>query len=602
MTPDVISCGRGEPGDCARPERDCRPARAEDRRTRFAFAPIGPARQVIADCPTRVADLSDADLLALPGVGKDLAAQDPRDRDDRNRRLPPGAAARVPADHPRSAAPAGRGPKTVALLYTELRIASLDELEQAAASGALRKLKGMGAKKEELILKAIAERRQHAGRHLAGRRDAARRRPRRVAARGRARRRPSTSSAASDAARDQRRHRHPGQRRAPVADGCTSSRYHLVERVLGRGDTKSSVLLWKGFQADLRLVEPAVARRGAAVFHRLEGAQHRGAPARADARLHPERVRAVPRRHRRARSPAKPRPGSTRRSGLPCIDPALRENRGELAAADAGTLPALLTFADLRGDVHMHTTESDGKDDLETMARAAQANGLSYIAITDHSQALAMANGLDDARALAHAARIRALEHAARRHHAPRRHRVRHPRRRHDGSRRRHAGTARHRHRVGALGFQQSAEEMTARVLRAIENPWVDVIGHPTGRKLLKPRAARARRRGAHRPPRPRTASRSRSTANYHRLDLSDIHARHAKDRGVKLLDLERRAFDHRARPAALGRPRGAARVAVAGRCPEHAVGRRVQGVAATSSPPGESGPTKTANVDEGNT
>src|SRR5205085_1656060 len=86
------------------------------------------------------------------------------------------------------------------------------------------------------------------------------------------------------------------------------------------------------------------------------------------------------------------------------------ELRGEIEAAEAHALPRLVEVADLRGDLHMHTTESDGKDDIRAMANAARAAGLEYIAITDHSQSLAMANGLDERRALDHAARVRAID------------------------------------------------------------------------------------------------------------------------------------------------------------------------------------------------
>jgi DNA polymerase (family X) len=489
--------------------------------------------QVIADCPTRITDLSDADLLALPGVGKDLAAK--------IREIATTGTAAYHQELLREFPPTildllrlqGVGPKTVALLYTELRVASLDELEQAAASGALRKLKGMGAKKEELILKAILERRQHAGRHLVG--DAM----------------PLAESlvewlrqAAPDAAFDivgsLRRGAETTGDIDILASGAPPSlmdhfvAYHLVERVLGRGETKSSVLLWKGFQADLRLVEPA--SRGAALQYFTGSKAHNIAVRqRALARSYTLNEYGLFHVASGEKIAGETEAGLYEALGLPYIDPALRENRGELAAADAGTLPALLTFTDLRGDVHMHTTESDGKDDLETMARAAQANGLSYIAITDHSQALAMANGLDDARALAHAARIRALDQKL------------------DGITLL-AGIECDIRADGTMdladdtlsqldiviasvhsGFQQSAEEMTARVLRAIENPWVDVIGHPTGRKLLnrEPHGLDVEALI--------TAAATHGVAleinsNYHRLDLSDIHARHAKDRGVKLL------------------------------------------------------------------
>ncbi len=124
-------------------------------------------------------------------------------------------------------------------------------------------------------------------------------------------------------------------------------------------------------------------------------------------------------------------PGSARRRFTPRLDstfvpPELREMRGEIEAAAAGTLPRLIEVGDLRGDLHMHTTETDGKDDIRTMAIAAREAGLDYIAITDHSQSLAMANGLDERRAIAHAERIRARGRGRPRHPPARRHRVRH--------------------------------------------------------------------------------------------------------------------------------------------------------------------------------
>jgi DNA polymerase (family 10) len=97
--------------------------------------------------------------------------------------------------------------------------------------------------------------------------------------------------------------------------------------------------------------------------------------------------------------------------GLAWIPPELRENQGEIEAAESGTLPKLIALGDMRGDLHMHTIESDGRATLEEMAEAARAQGYEYIAITDHSKALAMANGLDEKRAVEFAARVRELDH-----------------------------------------------------------------------------------------------------------------------------------------------------------------------------------------------
>jgi DNA polymerase (family 10) len=221
--------------------------------------------------------------------------------------------------------------------------------------------------------------------------------------------------------------------------------------------------------------------------------------------------------------------------GLDWVAPELRELRGEIEAAESKTLPHLIDRRDLRGDLHTHTTESDGKDELRVMADAAREAGLEYIAITDHSQSLAMANGLDERRALAHAARVRAL----------------------DGEGlgiRLLAGIECDIRPDGSMdladdclaaldivvasvhsGFNQDRAEMTERILKALANPHVDILGHPTGRKLLK------------RPPYPVDMEAIVDAAARHgvaieincqvnRLDVSDVHAKLARDRGVPLV------------------------------------------------------------------
>ena len=222
--------------------------------------------------------------------------------------------------------------------------------------------------------------------------------------------------------------------------------------------------------------------------------------------------------------------------GLDWIPPELREMRGEIEAAQAKRLPRPVDRADLRGDLHMHTTETDGKDDLRAMAEAAREAGLEYVAITDHSKSLAMANGLDEHRALAHAARIRA-------------------RRTREGiGVRLLAGIECDIKPDGSLdladdclaaldlvvasvhsAFNQDHQQMTDRLLRAIENPHVDILGHPTGRRILQ------------REPYPFDvaavidAAAARGVAleincQVDRLDLNDVHARLARDRGARLV------------------------------------------------------------------
>jgi DNA polymerase (family 10) len=310
--------------------------------------------------------------------------------------------------------------------------------------------------------------------------------------------------------------------------------YPDVDRVLGHGDTKSSVRLRGGYQADLRLVPAA---SGGAAMQYFTGSKAHNIVLR---------DRAIDRGYKlneyglyRTDDDACVA-GDTEESiyealELAWIEPELRENHGEIEAAVEHRLPRLVSVADLRGDLHMHTTATDGRDDLEAMATAAHRIGHNYVAITDHSQALAMANGLDERRALEHADRVRALNG------------------RFEGLTLL-AGIECDILADGRLDlsndclaqldiviasvhshFSQGVEQMTDRVLRALESPWVDVLGHPTGRLLLKRDGLRldvnqviaaAARHGV--------ALEINSQVD--RLDLNDTHARLAHERGARLV------------------------------------------------------------------
>jgi len=221
--------------------------------------------------------------------------------------------------------------------------------------------------------------------------------------------------------------------------------------------------------------------------------------------------------------------------GLAYVPPELRENRGEIEAAAGRALPDLVQLADLQGDLHCHTTTTDGRDDIETMARAAQAAGLTYLAITDHSQALAMANGLDEARALAHARAIREVNARL------------------DGITLL-AGIECDIRADGSMdladdclaqldiviaslhsALNQEPQQMTDRLLRAIACRWVDVLGHPTGRLILK--------REGHKADMTRVIEAAAATgvaleinSQVDRLDLDDLHARRARDAGARIV------------------------------------------------------------------
>jgi len=426
----------------------------------------------------------------------------------------------------------GVGPKTVAVLYRELRIKSLDDLAAAAKAGRIRSLKGMGSKKEQLILQAIDERQRFAGRHLLSRATemsesivaylkeqapAAE-----IATVGSVRRGNETSGDLDILA---------SGADTTLADALT--RFPLVERVLANGGTKASVLLRGGFQADLRIV--ATDQRGAALQY-FTGSKAHNIALRDRALTRGWKLNEYGLFDAEDRSIA----GATEEEiykalALDYIEPELRENRGEIAAAENHALPALIRESDLKGDLHMHTTESDGRESLETMVAAAKAKGLEYIAITDHSQSLAMANGLDETRTLANAERVRG-----------------------------HAKTMKGITLLAGVecdiladgsmdlndeclasldivvasihsAIAQDEADMTARVVKAIEHPSVDIIGHLTARMLLRREGSKVNIEKVI------DAAKANGVAleinsQPHRLDLCDSHARLARDRGVKLV------------------------------------------------------------------
>ena len=493
------------------------------------------AAETIAHHPDRIAELSPADRLALPGIGKDLAGKigelvesgSIKFHQDLLEEFPPTILDLLHLQ--------GVGPKTVALLYHHLGIRTLEDLESAATDGRLRALKGMGAKKEAMILRAVQERASVAGRRLSAEaydtaaalvawlREAAPGAP--VAMVGSLRRGCETCGDLDILAAG-----------APpeLIDAFTG--YRFVERILAHGSTKSSVLLRGGFQADLRIV-PAESAGAALQYFTGSKAHNIELRDRAIQRGMKLNEYGLYRNDDGGLVASETEEGIYEALGLPLIPPELRENRGEFAAAEAGTLPRLVQLQDIRGDLHMHTTATDGRADAWTMARAARDSGLDYIAITDHSRALAMANGLDEQRALEHAREVRALNG---------------------------------RDDLGGLvvlagiecdilpdgrldlavdclaqldiviasvhsALNQDEAAMTDRLLRAIECPWVDVIAHPTGRLILKRDGNRA------------SMERVFDAAAAHgvaleincqpdRLDLDDVLARRARDRGVKLI------------------------------------------------------------------
>jgi DNA polymerase (family 10) len=489
------------------------------------------AADTVGHAAETVAALDEAALRSWNGIGKDLAARIREIALTGDTSILRELLTEFPVTLLEVMRLQGVGPKTVAVLYRDLRIKSLDDLAAAAKAGRIRSLKGMGAKKEQLILQAIEERQRVAGRHLLSRAtetadaivtylktyaSAAE-----IVTVGSVRRGAETSGDLDILA---------SGAEASLADAFVA--YPGVERVLARGGTKASVWLRSGMQADLRIVSGD--QRGAAMQY-FTGSKAHNIALRDRALDRGWKLNEYGLFDTNDQSIA----GATeeeiyRALGLTFIPPELRENRGEIEAAREGDLPALIERADLRGDVHMHTTESDGRESLETMAAAARARGLEYIAITDHTQSLAMANGLDETRTLAHAERVRAYSRTLKGLTVL-------------------AGSEVDILADGRLDLaddclarldvviaslhsqlQQDEDEATRRVIRAMENPHVDIIGHPTARWLLRREGARLTLDKVV------DAARANGVAleinsQPHRLNLCDSHARLARDRGVKL-------------------------------------------------------------------
>jgi len=480
-----------------------------------------------------IAALPPEDRRRLPGIGKDLAGKIGELVDTGTCAYHQELLQEFPPTILDLLRLQGVGPKTVALLYRQLEIRSLDELERAAREGRIRELKGMGAKKEALILKALEERQRFTGRRLIA----------------------EAWDTGAALVSDLRAH-------APEAEilmvgslrrGCETcgdldvlaagappslmdafTNYRLVQRVLAHGETKSSVLLFEGFQADLRLV-PRDSLGAAEQYFTGSKAHNIALRDRAIQRGFKLNEYGLFRVDDDVKIAGETEEGIYEALGLALVPPELRENRGEIAAAEQRTLPRLVTVQDLRGDLHMHTNVTDGRADAEAMAAAARAAGLDYIAITDHSRAVAMANGLDEAAALAHARAIRQLNERLEGITVL-------------------AGIECDIRADGSMdladdclaeldivigsvhsAMNQEPERMTDRLLRAMSCRWVDILAHPTGRLILK--------REPYRFDTDRVFAAAAAAgvaieinSQVDRLDLDDVLARSARDRGVKLV------------------------------------------------------------------
>lgn len=471
-------------------------------------------------------------LESLEGIGKDLAAkivviiqtgQLPQ-LEELRKQVPVGVVQmlRIP----------GIGPKKVATLFTELNIVSLEQLKDACEAGKVSALKGFGKKTEQIILEGIPLALEAGKRFLI-----------------------SVARSSADAIVEDLKQL-PSISQVAIAGSCRRRKetcgdldvlaisedsaaamdrlaaHPLVEKVLARGDTKQRVRLRTGIELDLRVV-PAESY-GAAMQY-FTGSKEHNIVVRRRAIERGLKVNEYGVFRGDEYVAGRTEEDVYAAVGLPFIPPELRENRSEFELAERGQLPQLIEVADIQGDLHMHTTASDGKATIREMADAAKARGLKYIAITDHSKRVSMANGLDATRLRQHWDEIRKV-----------------------------------REQVSGIeilcgiecdiledatmdldddvlseadwviavlhyGLKQPREQIMQRLLNAIRNPNVDAIGHPTGRMLTN------------RPPADidfKTFFQAAAdhgvmleiNASPERLDLDDVQAATAKSYGIPIV------------------------------------------------------------------
>jgi DNA polymerase (family X) len=434
----------------------------------------------------------------------------------------------------------GLGPKTIALIWDAFQVCDVEGVAKLASEGKLRTLPRLSEKSEQKILKSIESYRQLTGRFLLDTAD-------QIAQKMIALLSKLPGVEKVTPAGSLRRGRETvGDLDLLVTGKCCTSesqRDKVIEEivsfpgileVLAKGENKVSVKLRSGMQVDVRILPPE--SFGAALQY-FTGSKHHNVSLRQRALKQGYTLNeyGLVRMEDEERVAGKTEEEIYKKLGLAWIPPELRENNGEIDAAEQGKLPQLITVEDIQGDVHMHTVETDGKCTIEEMALAARDRGYKYMAITDHSKNLAFANGLDDKRAEAHIKRIREVGKTI------------------EGITV-FAGIEVDILADGELDlsdsvleqmdiviasihshFNQDTQQVTERLLRVIENPHTSVIGHPTGRMLLRREGynfdcdkvfAAAAKAGVA----------MEHNAYPDRLDLRDLHLRMAKAKGVKFV------------------------------------------------------------------
>ena len=507
----------------------------DDPKWTFKAAAYDRAVRSLENYPERVEDLArnpDRKLTEIPGIGEDLAKKIKEMVETGQCQYHQELLGKIPKGLLDMLRLQTVGPQKVRLFYKQLNITSVAELEAAARAGRLRELPKMDAKSEENILKAIETFKRAAGRFLLN---------------------TATETAEEltayltecktvekvTPAGSLRRGRETvgdldllvtGHDHARIAEHFAG--FPGITEILAKGEDKVSVKLKNDMQVDLRLLD---AESYGAALQYFTGSKEHNVALRDHAKRRGWKLSEYGLFEGDKVIASRTEEEVYAKLGLAWIPPELRENMGEIEAAEKDELPKLVELSDIKGDLQMHTTASDGHATVEEMAGAAQRLGYKYILITDHSKAVTIANGLDEKRAVEHIREIKAARKKVQGIEI-------------------WAGSEVDVMGDGRLDYPdellrqldivlvsvhsrltQPTEEMTPRLLKALQNPYVRILGHPTGRQLLKREPfhfdlekvfAEAQRLGII----------LELNAHPERLDLSDRHVRLARDRGMKIV------------------------------------------------------------------
>lgn len=501
----------------------------------FKAAAYDRAKRAIESFHERLDDIArdpKRKLTDIPGIGEDLAKKIVELVETGKCSYHQEQLAKIPASLLDLLQLQTVGPQKVRLFYKEAGVKTIDDLEAAAKAGRLRSLPGMSVKSEENILKALEVYRRAARRfrldtayetaekltrylkEFGGVED--------VTPSGSLRRGRETVGDLDllVTGRDQ------------TGIGDHFAKFPEVAQVLAKGEDKVSVKLQNDLQVDIRLLDRE--SYGAALQY-FTGSKEHNVALRERAKKRGwklseyglfEGEKALARRTEEE---------IYSKLDLAWIPPELRENMGEIEAAEKGDLPTLVELGDIKGDLQMHTTASDGRASVEEMAQAAKQLGYEYILITDHSKAVTIANGLNEQRAVENIQRIKAARQKVK-------------------GIKIWAGTEVDILGDGSLDYPDEilkqfdivlasvhsrmnmpADEMTTRLVKALANPYIRILGHPTGRQILKRDPfvfdlkkvfAAAKEHGAI----------LELNGNPERLDLCDRHLKLARDRGMKVI------------------------------------------------------------------